>query len=29
MHLSVGDEMRFVYDFSRDWTRKVKLIEVQ
>ncbi len=25
--MDVGETMTFVYDFSRDWSRKVKLVE--
>ena len=25
--LKVGEEMRFVYDYGSEWTRKVKLVE--
>lgn len=26
--MDIGEIMTFVYDFSRDWLRKVKLIEI-
>lgn len=26
--MDIGEIMTFVYDFSRDWSRKVKLIEI-
>ncbi len=27
-NMDVGETMTFVYDFSRDWSRKVKLVEI-
>ena len=27
--MDVGEEMTFVYDYSGDWTRKVRLLEVK
>lgn len=26
-HMEIGEEMRFVYDYSSDWSRRVKLIK--
>ncbi len=26
--MDLGETMTFVYDFARDWTRKVKLVEI-
>lgn len=27
-NLEIGEQMTMVYDYARDWTRKVKLVEI-
>lgn len=29
MGMDIGETITFVYDFSRDWSRKVRLVEIQ